>query len=69
MKALKCPHCGSTDLRDLDCYDMEVTFDYNIDNEVVLRKINGYCFDCGAKDLVWTEVYEFTECKDIRIIN
>ena len=66
MEELKCPHCGSTEVYDSDCFDIEVTLDYNTANEVVLRNINGYCDNCGATDLIWTEVYEFIGCRDIK---
>lgn len=69
MEELKCPHCGGTNVSASDCFDIEVTFDYNIYNEVVLRKINGYCDDCGATDLLWTEVYEFKGYKDVMANN
>ena len=59
MNKLICPHCGSTDVSESDCFDIETTFDYNRCNEVILRKISGYCDGCGATDLLWTEVYEF----------
>ena len=69
MEELICPHCGSTEVYVSDCFDTEVTFDYNIQNEVVLRKINGYCDGCGATDLLWTEVYEFKGYKDVMANN
>ena len=67
MEELKCPHCGSTEVYDSDCFDVEITIDYNTGKEVVLRKMNGYCDSCGATDLIWTEVYEFTGCKDMTV--
>lgn len=69
MEELICPHCGSDEVYDSDCFDTEVTFDYNINNEVVLRKINGYCDGCGATDLLWTEVYEFKGYKNVMANN
>lgn len=69
MNELKCPHCGSTEVYDSDCFDMEITFDDNTGNDVVLRKINGCCDNCGATDLLWTEVYELKGYKDIMTNN
>lgn len=69
MVEFKCPHCGSIDIGDSDCSDIEVTFDYKRKNDVVLRKINGYCENCGATDLTWTEVYELVGCKDLKVSN
>lgn len=69
MEELKCPHCGGTNVSASDCFDTEIAFDYNIHNEVVLRKINGYCDDCGATDLLWTEVFEFKGYKDVMANN
>ncbi len=67
MEELKCPHCGSENIESDDCYDIEVTFDRERENEVVLRHINGYCEDCGALDLQWTEVYEFIGYKGVKV--
>ena len=67
MKELNCPCCDSTEVYESDCFDIEVTFDYNTGHDVVLRKINGYCTTCLATDLIWTEVYELKGYQDITI--
>ena len=68
-KELKCPHCGSLNVDYSDCYDTEKAFDYEKENEIVIHRMNGYCEDCGATDLQWEEVYEFTGYQNIKVNN
>ena len=56
MEELKCPHCGSENVDVDDCYDTEITFDSQRENEIVIRKVSGYCGDCDATDLLWEEI-------------
>ena len=66
---LKCPHCGSLNVDYSDCYDTEITFDSEKENEIVIRKMNGYCGDCGATDLLWEEIYEFVGVRNVMVNN
>lgn len=65
MEELKCPHCGSLNVDYGDCYDTEITFDHQRENDIVIRKMNGYCGDCGADDLLWEEIYEFVGVRNV----
>ena len=66
---LKCPHCRSLNVNYGDCYDTETTFDAEKENEIVIRKMDGYCGDCGATDLLWEEIYEFVGVRNIMANN
>lgn len=68
MNVLKCPKCGSLNLYDDDCFDVETTFDYNRENEIVIRRINGRCEDCET-ELLWEDVYEFVESANVKVVN
>lgn len=69
MEELKCPHCGSENVDVDDCYDTEITFDPQRENEIVVRKVSGYCCDCDATDLLWEEIYEFVGVRNIMTNN
>ena len=69
MEELKCPHCGSLNVDCSDCYDTEITFDHQRENDIVIRKMNGNCGDCGATDLLWEEIYEYTGVRNIMTNN
>lgn len=69
MEELKCPHCGGLNV-DYSCsYEIETSFDFQRGNEIVIRKMNGYCDDCGATDLLWEEIYEFVGVRNIMTKN
>ena len=69
MQELKCPHCGSLSVDYGDCYDTEITFDHQRENDIVIRKMIGYCEDCGATDLLWEEVFEYIGVRNVMTNN